>query len=54
MTPALSFFSGSQEDESYLFHLSYDIHDQLRPVQPDLRGNLATVLKDISEVQVFS
>lgn len=43
-----SLFSGSQEDESYLLLLSYDIHDQLLPDQPHLKGNLVTVLKDIS------
>lgn len=36
--------NGSQEDES----LSYDVNDQLLLVQPDLPGNGATVLKDVS------
>ena len=45
--PALSFL-GSQEDENHLLPLSCDINDQLLPVQPGLRGNLAMVLKDNS------
>jgi len=45
---ALSFFSGSQEDESHLILLSYDIHDPLLPGLPHRKGNLVTVLKDIS------
>lgn len=53
ITPALS-FPGSQEDESHMLPLSYDINDQLLPVQPHLRGNLAIVLKEVLQALIFS